>query len=805
MSSRMIRAWRALVQFSQSALVAAAVVAALRCSSGDLSQSLAAEPNAATVDSTDRYADVVRDLKTAIAYEMESKKLPALSIALVDDQRIVWAEGFGFADRERQKPATADTVYRVGSVSKLYTDLGIMQLVEQGKLDLDAPVSNYLPDFKPRNPFDRPVTLRQLMSHRSGLVRESPVGHYFDPVEPSLEASVLSLNSTSLVYPPEARIKYSNAGIATVGFVLERTQGEPFAKYLERVVLQPLGVERSAFELTPEIRPHLADAVMWTYDGREFAAPNFQLGTAPAGNLYSTVRDQAKFLSALFAGGQGAKGRLIGAETLEKMWKPQFAAPDATSGFGLGFHVKQFDGHRRVGHGGAVYGFATEVAALPDAKLGVAVVTNVDVANPIVRRISDYALRWMLAARDAKPLVPYPRSLPVDDQVAQDLAGSYSDGERTIEIVARPGRLLAPTEDVMADVRQDATGLVFDGRLSQGPQLTRQGADGVELAGRSYRKVKSSLPAAIPAKWEGLIGEYGWDHNTLFILERQGRLWALIEWFFYYPLTEITPDEYAFPDWGLYDGERLIFRRDAVGLATEVEAASVVFKRRPIGEIAAGVFRIQPRRPIDEIRREVLQAAVPEERGEFRAADLVEIVTLDPTIRLDVRYASTNNFLGVPVYEQPRAFLQRPAAEALARVQKKLEPQGLGLLVFDGYRPWHVTKMFWEATPDALRLFVADPAKGSRHNRGCAVDLTMFDLASGKPVAMTGGYDEFSARSFPDYPGGTSRERRQREVLRAAMEAEGFAVFEFEWWHFDYRDWRSYPILNEPFEKISTP
>jgi D-alanyl-D-alanine dipeptidase len=335
-----------------------------------------------------------------------------------------------------------------------------------------------------------------------------------------------------------------------------------------------------------------------------------------------------------------------------------------------------------------------------------------------------------------------------------------------------------------------------------GTRLASKDDGSIEAGGQVYRRGESNLPAPLHDRWSGLVGEYGWDHNTLYILERHGKLWALIEWFFYYPLEEVSGDVFEFPTSGLYDGERLIFRRGADGRATEVEAASVVFKRRPT-DIEGATFRIQPRRPLDELRRESLAAETPQERGDFRAAELVELTSLDPTIKLDIRYAGTNNFLGAPFYEQARAFLQRPAAEALVRVHQKLKERGYGLLVFDGYRPWHVTRMFWEATPDAMRIFVADPSKGSRHNRGCAVDLTLFDLASGQPVAMTGGYDEFSPRSFPDYPGGTSRERWHRELLRAAMEAEGFAVYEFEWWHFDYKDWRAYPILNIPFERLS--
>jgi D-alanyl-D-alanine dipeptidase len=192
----------------------------------------------------------------------------------------------------------------------------------------------------------------------------------------------------------------------------------------------------------------------------------------------------------------------------------------------------------------------------------------------------------------------------------------------------------------------------------------------------------------------------------------------------------------------------------------------------------------------------------PKEAGPFRNPELVELKKLDPTIRLDIRYATSNNFLGRPVYQEARAFLQRPAAEALVRANKALRKKGYGLLIFDGYRPWSVTKVFWDATPDDKKIFVADPSQGSKHNRGCAADLTMFDLKTGKPVSMPGEYDEMSDRSHINYTGGTAESRALRDLLRAAMEAEGFAVYEPEWWHYDYKDWKEYPILNVSFREI---
>jgi len=192
----------------------------------------------------------------------------------------------------------------------------------------------------------------------------------------------------------------------------------------------------------------------------------------------------------------------------------------------------------------------------------------------------------------------------------------------------------------------------------------------------------------------------------------------------------------------------------------------------------------------------------PDEKGDFRKSDLVELIKLDSTFKLDIRYASNNNFAGRPVYTEARAFLQRPAAQSLVKVNSELKQLGYGLAIFDGYRPWSVTKIFWDITSKENRKFVADPQKGSMHNRGCAIDLTLYEIASGKEVKMTGEYDEMSERSYPGYKGGTDEQRRMRDLLRSKMEANGFAVNEYEWWHYDYKDWKLYRIQNIPFPEI---
>lgn len=749
------------------------------------------------------FGPIVAALSEYVEAEMQDKRIPGISIALVDGDEIVWAQGFGVAVPESGAPAAADTVYRVGSVSKLFTDIAVMQLVERGTVDLDAPVQTYLPEFAPGNPFGGAITLRQLMSHRSGLVREPPVGHYFDPTQPSLAQTVASLNETELVYAPESRAKYSNAGIAVVGYVLERLSGEPFAATVQRAVLEPMGLGASAFVPTPEVEQKLAQGLMWSYDGREFVAPTFELGMAPAGSLYSSVLDLGRFLTLLFEGG----GPVLAPATLQEMLTPQFAAAGARTGFGLGFAIGELAGHTSYGHGGAIYGFATQLQFLADEELGVVVCANVDVVNSVTNRIARQALEWLLAAREGRTLAPASLPEPVEPELARRLAGRYVRADRpddVLELEVKGGEPIAEHDRERVPVRSHGGSPRIDGRLDLGPALELVDANHVRLGDVLYERADLLRPAPVPGRFAGLVGEYGWDHNVLFVYEKDGALHVLIEWIEIDRLSEVSADVFAFPErGGLYHGERLVFQRDEGGRATRVTAAGIVFERRSIQGEGAETFTIVPSRPVDELRREALATEPPVERGEFLASDLVELTTLDPTLRLDVRYASTDNFMQARVYDSARAFLQRPAAEALIRAHQSLAARGYGLLIHDAYRPWYVTKMFWDATPPAQRIFVADPAEGSRHNRGCAVDLTLFELSTGAAVEMLGLYDEMSERSYPDYLGGTSLERWHRELLREALEAEGFRVYEFEWWHFDFQGWERWRIQNETFEELA--
>ena len=298
--------------------------------------------------------------------------------------------------------------------------------------------------------------------------------------------------------------------------------------------------------------------------------------------------------------------------------------------------------------------------------------------------------------------------------------------------------------------------------------------------------------------WYLLMGEYesapaaGRPAVHLYVFERDARLMVIADRGPARDVSTMTPR----PD----------FTRDGFTPATAVTIGGVVHRRLQVGpEDGTGQLRVTPIRPVAEVLKESQALTPPVEAGSFLPADLVELTSLDSTIKLDVRYATTHNFLGSVFYAEGRAFLQRPAAQAVVRVQRALAPLGYGLLVHDGYRPWYVTKTFWETTPADRKWLVANPAQGSRHNRGAAVDLTLYDLKTGAVIEMPSTYDESTPRAYAFYPGGTSLQRWHRALLRRHMEAEGFAVNPEEWWHFDHQDWRRYAIGNVAFDRIQRP
>jgi len=310
----------------------------------------------------------------------------------------------------------------------------------------------------------------------------------------------------------------------------------------------------------------------------------------------------------------------------------------------------------------------------------------------------------------------------------------------------------------------------------------------------------ATRPAAPDVRLERLIGDYGSPDAMLTVYEAQGRLLADGRGLRQEPLRRLSASRFVSAGRGA--PATLRFELPPGLHAVAVALNGVRLPRRDIGAEVIHTIRAGVRSDVAALRSGARNATPPPEPPATHADDLVDLAGIDASIKFDIRYATSDNFMGFALYDRPGAYLQRAAANAVGRVARSLAPLGYGLLIHDAYRPWFVTKMFWDATPESAHVFVADPAAGSRHNRGCAVDLTLYELKSGTAVQMTGRYDEMSRRSFADYVGGTGRERWQRDLLRLAMEQQGFMVYPQEWWHFDYEDWHDYAIGNLSFDEL---
>ncbi len=280
-------------------------------------------------------------------------------------------------------------------------------------------------------------------------------------------------------------------------------------------------------------------------------------------------------------------------------------------------------------------------------------------------------------------------------------------------------------------------------------------------------------PPDASEEWKQLVGIYGMGKSQVIVMERENKLvWHVSgqpEW----AIEAVRPEAFMLArDYKV--ARKFTVIRDNDGNVSHLRIeGNPPYLRGDAESDPTHFYHVTPSHSVEQLRAEALQDARPPEKGPFRKPDLVEIAPLDPGIHFDIRCAQSDNFLSTPVYSRARAFMQRPAAEALLRVLYKLRPLGYELLIHDAYRPWYVTKLFWDATPPAGHAFVADPAKGSKHNRGCAVDITLYDLSTGQPIQMPGLYDEMSPRSFPEFPGGTSLQRWHRDLLRRARESEG--------------------------------
>jgi CubicO group peptidase (beta-lactamase class C family) len=528
------------------------------------------------------YAPAVERFGRAVREQMDLHAIRGISVALVDDQRIVHAAGFAAAKR--------DTVFRAGSISKVLNAVAIVQLVEQGKLDLDAPICRYGRQLSMIGPAqsELPVTLRQILCHRSGMVRESPVGGYLDGSQPSLADTVASVRSCPLLNPPNTKTRYSNIAPSVAGQVLVTVAGVPYEQYQQEHVLGPIGMTNSWFLLKQVPPGRLSPSFMRIADGHggftTGQSPVFDLGTVPAGNLFTTAEDLARFLMMLAAGGCVQGRQIISPKTLAEMGTPQLVK--AETGFGLGFMVGKFRTHKSLGHMGAVFGHTSSMAFLPNEKLGVVVLSNEDIVTGPIAKLTNTALSLMVEAKLGEKPPPEPKPVQLAPQELAALAGEYESPSHWAKIEAAGGKLtgdIAGQKITLTPV--EPLKFLADGRLmNSAPIQFERSPDGKVVAftamDQKFSRVDPGRSCDAPPAWSEFIGSYGAAYIPLVVSIRHGHLYAMVENELDYRLIPAARNVFVCPP-GMYREEYVVFHTGADGKVHEVSIANMSLPRQP--------------------------------------------------------------------------------------------------------------------------------------------------------------------------------------------------------------------------------
>jgi CubicO group peptidase (beta-lactamase class C family) len=379
-------------------------------------------------------------LSAWIESQMAYSGLPGLSIGIVHDQQLVWAAGFGRAGLEPARPATPDTLYRIASITKLFTSTAVMQLRDAGKLRLDDPLVQYLPWFRIGGAHAEgpDPTIRHLLTHTAGLPREAGFAYWTDGEFPTSEQIRQRLAAQQAALPTETVWKYSNLGLTLAGEVVAAVAGQGYAEYVADHILEPLGMRRTWVATPPADHPDLATgyARRLPAGGRAAAPFTDGRGITPAANMTTCVSDLARFAMLQFRDGPAGGTQILRGSTLREMQRVHWLEPDWEAGWGLGFRIMRTRGKTYVGHGGALRGYRTIVHLCPADRIGVIVLTNADDGNPLL--FAEKAFQWVAPAILKLVTPPAPVAPPAG---WERYAGRYRSPWADVQVLVVDGRL----------------------------------------------------------------------------------------------------------------------------------------------------------------------------------------------------------------------------------------------------------------------------------------------------------------------------------------------------------------------------
>ena len=306
-----------------------------------------------------------------------------VTVAIVADQQIVWCQGFGYANIEQQEPAGRDTIYRVASITKLFTATAIMQLRDAGKLDLADPIQKHLPWFKINETFpdEPPINILHLLTHTSGLPREPHFDHWLSSSFPNWTSIKSRLPEQNTIMTRATKWKYSNLALALAGAIVSAVSGRDYFEYVETEILRPLGMSASHIRSIPPDTANFATGYGRRLgNGRRTLSPYTDAqGLSAAFNLATTAPDLALFMMLQF---RTTDHHVLRARTRQEMHRPHWVNPDWQGGWGIGFEINRVKGETILGHGGAVQGFRTGIRFNIDKKIGAIALTNADDGDP---------------------------------------------------------------------------------------------------------------------------------------------------------------------------------------------------------------------------------------------------------------------------------------------------------------------------------------------------------------------------------------------------------------------------------------
>lgn len=459
-------------------------------------------------------------LRWYIRRGMRKTGVPALSIALVDDQQLIWAEGFGHADRERRLPATPETVYQIGSITKVLSTLAVMQLVDQGRMDLDRPITDYLPEFgmRTRWPQAAPITPRALLCHHAGLPTYLLKGFFSNR---SLDELLHELRDEHLAFEPHTVFNYSNLGFNLLGLAVERLSGRPYAQAMQQQLLAPLGMAHTGFAPDGAIGARLARG--YVHDAPVLPTP---IRDVPAGGLYSNVLDLARFMRGMLAGGVLDNTRVLGESTLRATFEPQYPGLPLDFGqrFGLGWMLSGLPvagGGQQAWHNGGTKAFVSQLVLLPESKLGVVVLANADNAGDLVYGAAEEALRLALEVRRgiAPPKKAPEPEVTLTHAALAERAGDYSLMGSLARISLGKKRLRLHVLKHVLDLVPLAVNrfrVEFNLLGLKSVPIPFPPVEFAQLGGRQFALLRDRVvipaekipPYSIPDTWRGCVGDY---------------------------------------------------------------------------------------------------------------------------------------------------------------------------------------------------------------------------------------------------------------------------------------------------------